>query len=466
MDFWSNGKRVSADKNSGVTVKQVESTKIDRATGEKAAKSYLKEGGFNLELLNKDFLFYAEKDTTLEFYPIYTDTDQTYHKLGVFYYDENGEYHEMVAWENMNSYALYSQTNDVVTSKGIAITIKKGWKFGFYWSGKAAGFQEGWGNTGSYQSSYRTNVTYYSKASLNEGLQATPDGIQYDQWKNAEKIQTHAGTFTVDGHTYLCIEDWTDYDYQDVVFMFNMEVKTSKGDDTKPAVIPDPEPEPTPQPQPTPEDPTDPAVKAIGASIEANLAINDPKEIGDWVESHLSIHVRDTSDVTVFLPVPAQYYCPEDDMMIVLKHDTLYTYNEETETTSMDINGNRVTLTVTYGEKGITIQTSGINADVLKYLRKEYEDGLTFEIRNYYNSSVKRDALKAMLDQATITFTNPTKTYVNAKGFDVDDKGNVTTTEDALSCTVTPTDIANRTAPTEATKSELEEANLYIYPLK
>ena len=52
----------------------------------------------------------------------------------------------------------------------------------------------------------------------------------------------------------------------------------------------------------------------------------------------------------------------------------------------MSINGNIVRLTTTYSQTGITISTSGINADVLKYLRNTYNDGLTFEITSYFNT--------------------------------------------------------------------------------
>lgn len=284
---------------------------------------------------------------------------------------------------------------------------------------------------------------------------------------------THAGTFVRNGKTYLGLEDWTDFDYQDLVFTCDKEIATVDGDDIyptpdEPVVDPvDPtEPDepvvdpvdPTEPDKPVvePVDPADPEVVGGNGSVEINLALNAEHEQGDWVESHLSIHVRDTTDVTVFLPVSAEYYCPADDMMIVQKHDEAYQYNETAESVSMDINGNVVTLNVTFAENGITISTQGINADVLKYLRSMYGDGLTFEVRNYYNESVtNRSVLQNILNNSVVTFDTAPKIFVNAFGKTED-------VVDPLACTVKPADEYGYSGPAEK-DSEHESALLYVY---
>lgn len=493
--FASNGFNVSEEapvKGSG-PIKSTESTEaIDIPALSKVVAGVLGEGKDNTELMDLDFMFYADEDMDLEFYPVYKVASNTTYQFGIFYYDENGKTVEQKIltyyWDNdkgsteMNSnFGWPSQGNQktamfngkttstgwgqdkkysttINSSNGIKISVKKGYKFGFFFTGS------------DVNKSMDTTMKYYSDQSLNTACTLTDEDHKQHYGKTS-----HAGTFNKDGRTYVGFEDWNDFDYQDIVFVFNKEVKTIDTDEDKKPTV-DPKEDDKKKEEEEKKDPAEPTVTENGGSIEANLAINDPKETGDWIESHLAIHVRDTSDVEVFLPVPAQYYCAADDMFIVEKHDTSFVYSEYKEFTSMTVGGQTVSLTITYGEKGITLKTSGINADVLKYCREKWNDGLTFEVRNYYNTengeegenkvAITRDVLKKHLDQAVITFVNPTKTYVNAKGFEVDKDGVTTTVEDALSCTVTPADVAKRDVPTAATKSDHEKANLYIYPLK
>ena len=205
-----------------------------------------------------------------------------------------------------------------------------------------------------------------------------------------------------------------------------------------------------------PADPTDPtpaATTQIG-HIEINLHQNIHT---DWNESKLSIHIRDTSDVEVFIPMPAEYICEADDMYIVQKHweDGSYVYNSSPETVSMVVAGQTVTLTIEYVLKGdnpgIKVTTSGVNAEVLKACRTAFDDGLTFEVYNYYNynildedgqitGTVTRDKIKSYLNQATVTFLNSgyPRAYINA--FNVLDGQ---TEANPLDCKVTPTDDTN-----------------------
>ena len=148
------------------------------------------------------------------------------------------------------------------------------------------------------------------------------------------------------------------------------------------------------------------------AHVEVNLSVNDKKDEGDYIATKLSIHVRDTTDVEVFIPVPAEFYCDADDMNIVLTHEVEMAYGNTLVT--YNINGTIVTATVQFEADGIRVTTNGINADVLKYLRTTYGDGVTFEVWNYYNNTITREDLKPLLDQATVSFVTDPQTYVNA----------------------------------------------------
>lgn len=167
-------------------------------------------------------------------------------------------------------------------------------------------------------------------------------------------------------------------------------------------------------------EPTDPIYYEDKGHVEVNLSVNEKKETDDYIWSKLSIHVRDTTDVEIFIPVGAEYYCEADDFYIVQKHDTedAYVYTENTEKVEMTIAGQKVTLTVKHAQNGMYVTTDGINAAVLKECRKTYGDGITFEIWSYYNEKItSREMLKTMLDQSTVKFLDEEPDYyINAFG--------------------------------------------------
>jgi len=196
-----------------------------------------------------------------------------------------------------------------------------------------------------------------------------------------------------------------------------------------PAVDPtdDPTDDPTGDPTDDPtDDPADDPVSnpvedaVINGEVEVNLSVNTEKDYGDYIATKLSIHVREITDVEVFIPVPAEYYCVADDMNIVASHRLeMERYATSQESVTYNINGYDVTLSVLFELNGVRVKSEGMNSEVLQYLRDTYADGLTFEVWNYYKASVDgttftRDQLKPMLDQSTVSFTNDPMRYVNA----------------------------------------------------
>ena len=160
-------------------------------------------------------------------------------------------------------------------------------------------------------------------------------------------------------------------------------------------------------------------VTPIKGEVEVNLSVNDEKAEGDYISTKLSIHVRSITDVTVTIPVTAEYYCDADDMAIVVSHQaSVFKYNDTDNhyTMNYDVNGTNVTLTVTYKEDCIEVSTSGMTAELQEYLNTTYGDGLTFEVWNYYNENATRPSLKQMLDQSTVAFADGKMPghYVNA----------------------------------------------------
>ncbi len=163
----------------------------------------------------------------------------------------------------------------------------------------------------------------------------------------------------------------------------------------EPSPTPTPEPTPTPTPDPTPAPtPDDPSTDAK-PNVEVDFNVKHDNETYGRNETKLSIHVRDTVDVEVFIPIAKEYYCEKDDMLIVERHEAgYYVHNGQidpetgkaysSETLSMNIAGDDITLTISYEADGIRVKTKGIGANALKYCREQFGDGITFEISNYF----------------------------------------------------------------------------------
>lgn len=183
-------------------------------------------------------------------------------------------------------------------------------------------------------------------------------------------------------------------------------------------------PEPGTPEEPDPDQPDQPGDELKQYDeVEINLSL-DEKVDRNVRESHLSMHVRSATDVKVFIPIPAAYYCEADDMAILLEHKddaSIYVHGGP-YSTEFDINGNIVTLNVEFSADGITIWTDGINQDIIDYCWENYHDGVTFEIWNYFNDPegyplISIDELKSYLDRATVEFLDKIPgLYVNAFG--------------------------------------------------
>ena len=139
-------------------------------------------------------------------------------------------------------------------------------------------------------------------------------------------------------------------------------------------------------------------------------------------------------------------------MNIVLSHKLnaeSYVGVADSKEMTYDVNGNVVKLKVSYESNGIRVTTSGINAETLKYLRKTYGDGMTFEVWNYFKSNIvdengtvlesfDRAKLQTKLNASTIKFTSDPGQYVNAFGAVYDYNGPIYGKVDELTGVWTP----------------------------
>lgn len=434
--FWSNDYSGTRSDAAQVTSEMVKTSLLDREHEKDIINEWLPEKNGNLkEGIDTDFLFYADSDLSVEFYPVFSQTT-TPNSLGLYYWDADGEYHETIVWENMDPWNLtetdwnepvkdswvedpnhwsgeggYYERYGVTYSKGVQINVPAGCAFGFFWSGH--------NNT--------DETKYYSQSDKNEEVNCT-DG-EGNPIGGTSKI--HAVTFTLEGKTYLGLEDWTDFDYQDWVFTCAQELNKVPasdfvpGDKNDPEVKPDPTPDPeTPETPDVDEDLSTPAENL--QHVEVNLAL-DGKDEDNSLISHLSIHVRHATDVEVFIPVPAAYYCDADDMAIVMEHKEELMKHGGPFKTIYNVGGNEVSLNVEFTDGGIRVWSDGITQEVIDYCREQFNDGITFEIWNYFNDPdmnladgklpISTEELKKCLDKATVKFLDEVpEAYINAFG--------------------------------------------------
>lgn len=151
--------------------------------------------------------------------------------------------------------------------------------------------------------------------------------------------------------------------------------------------------------------------------VEVNLHATDKKN-NDLLESHLSIHVRAATDVEIFIPIPEEFYLDADDMAIVMQHEPNHMYHGETHKTTWTLKDSDlvVTVNIEYLPEGIRIWTEGITQEVIDWCMEKCNDGITFEIWNYFDpKAIDLDTLKDYLNQATIKFLDECPdAYINA----------------------------------------------------
>lgn len=120
----------------------------------------------------------------------------------------------------------------------------------------------------------------------------------------------------------------------------------------------------------------------------------------DWNEIKTSIHLRDSVNVRILIPVPGEYIAVPDDFDIRPGLD--YTYITERELVKYTVAGQEfeTEVLINHTAQGIEILIDGTMCkEALKVARAVYDDGLTFEIHSYVHSFVDNATLWGWLKQ-------------------------------------------------------------------
>ena len=270
------------------------------------------------------------------------------------------------------------------------------------------GFDETWG----------TDPKFYNNYYIIEYKGYYYVGFDYEAHKNDQTTHNHGEGMDIERD--WCFTDW--------IVRISPAYPAGTNSDNPGGVTPEPgTPDINIPENPDPNFPVTPDQPGVNGDnhrneVEVNLhAVNkgEDRENPDYLESHLSIHVRHATDVEIFIPIPKNAYLDADDMAIVMKHEEnhmghggplSYTYTLK----DSDL---QVTLNIEYQDNGIRIWTEGVNQDVIDWCAEKcHGDGITFELWNYFDpKEIDLNTLKSYLNQATVKFLDSTPDYyINA----------------------------------------------------
>ena len=134
--------------------------------------------------------------------------------------------------------------------------------------------------------------------------------------------------------------------------------------------------------------PVAPIVPEEGAAQKGEVEFDIHQQVHEaWNEIKTSIHLRDTVNVRVFLPIPGEYIAAADDFDIRAGVDYKYLTEVLNPTFNVGDEEYTVQIVINHKEDGIEILIEGSTcAEALKKARELYDDGITFEINSYiYN---------------------------------------------------------------------------------
>lgn len=118
-----------------------------------------------------------------------------------------------------------------------------------------------------------------------------------------------------------------------------------------------------------------------------------------WDEIKTAIHIRDTVDVTVRIPIPEQYLAEQDDFHIRV-WTAYYTIGNSSYP---------VTITAIHETEDLIINVSGVTGELLTKAKEETNgDGITVEVCSYYKNLDKSQAWEWIKASTVTTYEKTT----------------------------------------------------------
>lgn len=230
---------------------------------------------------------------------------------------------------------------------------------------------------------------------------------------------------TLNEYSSSTIDAWRLYEFNGNFYIgFDFSAKKGDGeikgdgiyDDWVVKIIPgkgekDPSPVPNYTPKEDPKgdpdkDPEDPETPA-GPEVEFDV---HQQQHTDWNEIKTSIHLRDTVNTRIFIPIPVEYQAECDDFNIRTGVD--YAYKTEPLSCHFTIVSNEydVEVEVNHLPTGVEILVGGAQlAAALRDARGVYDDGITFEIHTYVKPTATNEQIWSWLKQTQRVQTSMNK---------------------------------------------------------
>lgn len=162
------------------------------------------------------------------------------------------------------------------------------------------------------------------------------------------------------------------------------------------------------------------------------------QEHQDWNEIKTSIHIRDTVNCRVLIPIPQDLQAEPDDFAIRLADKYEYICKK------IEIDNHEYTVNFSVGhiKEGIeiTVGTAGC-PNAMKAAREVFGDGLTFEVHTYVKPTVTTAEVWALLRQTKCPQTSLSLWAQDAPFFQSSDKDVVTHTYGQVSSAYYPSEI-------------------------
>lgn len=125
-------------------------------------------------------------------------------------------------------------------------------------------------------------------------------------------------------------------------------------------------------------------VKTGGVEVDIHQQLHT-----DWNEIKTSIHIRDTVNCQIVLPLPLEIQAQVDDFSI----RSGFVYESIKKSITIGEKTFDVHFDVAHEERGVVITISAADKELLKAAREAYMDGITFEIHSYVKQETERDAI-------------------------------------------------------------------------
>lgn len=313
------------------------------------------------------------------------------HDMGIYYYDLNGDAVQVKLWDERNvAISDWRNENGSKTPKGISrlsdnagayrVTLPEGTKFGFY--------QISYNTSGEIVTEpVRLNppagpivscdYKFYTEAEKNWNYLLLQDKPLKTQSMSYQVISNNQSWTIIGMEDISLTKPGCDKDFNDVVFALNPSPKMIAKDDNGNEEIVIPE---------------------GNYTGEVEFDIHHQKH-NEWEEIKTSIHLRDTVDAKVFIPIPGEYQCDPDDFAIrISQPDNIY-YREKVK---VGAEWYDVTYSIEHKDNGIEIFIKGSELnEVLRKSREIYNDGITLEVHSYVIGGVREEDIWNWISQST-----------------------------------------------------------------